>query len=126
LAQWWLDKVYLEPRYYVPINVNPNLLYPKANYSNVDQQLIHATNFIAGFVAYMDLIDTQQLPLEKYGDLPLCMDQYTKIVGSCRLPQFKKDKIIMYDPKLESSKNVVVMYKNRVRVFWFILENGLF
>jgi hypothetical protein len=121
LAQWWLEKVYLEPRYNVPINVNPNLLYPKANYTNVDQQLLYATNFINGFVQYKYLIDTQQLPLEKQGDQPLCMDQYTKIVGTCRLPYKNKDKLKMYEPNLDTARNVTVMYKNRVREILLLL-----
>ncbi len=73
----------MEPRYGVPINVNPNTLYAKANYKTIDEQLVFATNYICGMIEYKKLIDSQQLPVDKHNTMPLCMDQYYKIFGSC-------------------------------------------
>jgi carnitine O-acetyltransferase len=104
----------LEPRYGVPINVNPNTLYAKANYKTIDEQLVFATNYICGMIEYKKLIDSQQLPVEKHNTMPLCMDQYYKIFGSCRVPQLKKDMIKLAQPYINAPKHVTVMYKNRV------------
>lgn len=57
LAQWWLDKVYLEPRYNVPMNVNPGSLYPKVDYKTIDEQLLFATKYILGFLEFKKIID---------------------------------------------------------------------
>ena len=57
LYQWWLDKAYLEPRYSVVINVNPATLYPKANYKTLDEMLIFATTYIAGFFEFKKFLD---------------------------------------------------------------------
>ena len=65
-------------------------------------------------IEYKKLIDSQQLPVEKHGTSPLCMDQYYKIFGSCRVPQKKKDIIKLSQPYLTSPKHITVMYKNRV------------
>ena len=114
LAQWWLDKVYLEPRYPLPINVNPNILFPKQNFNTVDDQLTFATHCIHGVIEYKKIIDSQSLPVEKQGNNFLCMDQYYKIIGSCRVPRKFKDEIKMPQPLMQASNYVTVIYKNRV------------
>lgn len=114
LAQWWLDKVYLEPRYSVTISVNPSLLYPKQNFKDINDQLAFSTNFIYGFLAYKNLIDTQQLPVEKHQDSFMCMDQYYKIVGTTRVPKLGKDELVVHQPYSHDSKYITVIYKNRI------------
>jgi hypothetical protein len=57
LAQWWLDKIYLEPRYNVVINVNPGTLYPRASYKTMDEQLIFATKYICGFLEFKKYLE---------------------------------------------------------------------
>jgi hypothetical protein len=57
LAQWWLDKIYLEPRYNVVINVNPGSLYPRASYKTMDEQLKFATKYICGFLEFKKYLE---------------------------------------------------------------------
>lgn len=52
LSQWWLDKIYLEPRYNLIINSNPGSLYPNANYNTFDDQLKFATKYIGAFLDF--------------------------------------------------------------------------
>lgn len=57
LAQWWLDKIYLEPRYSVVINVSPGTLYPKENYKTLEEQLLFATRYICGFLDFKKFLE---------------------------------------------------------------------
>jgi hypothetical protein len=57
LSQWWYDKIYLEPRYSVVINVNPGSLYPKADYSGLDEQLVFATKYIFAFLDFKNFLE---------------------------------------------------------------------
>lgn len=91
-------------------------MHPKVNFNNINEQIAYATNCIHGVIDYKRLIDSQQLPIEKYLDSPLCMDQYYKIIGSCRIPQRNRDLIKLNQPYIYASKHITVMYKNRVCV----------
>ncbi len=68
-------------------------------------------------VEYKRMIDNQQLPVEKHNTAPLCMDQYYKIFGTCRIPQKNKDLVKIHQPYMFQSKHITVMYKNRVSSF---------
>jgi hypothetical protein len=57
LSQWWLDKIYLEPRYSVVINVNPASLYPKADYKTFDEQLMFAAKYVRGFLQFKNMLE---------------------------------------------------------------------
>ena len=57
------------------------------------------------------------MPVEKLGDSLLCMDQYYKTIGTCRVPnKLKDDMLVMqsYSIDLNKSNHVIVIYKNRV------------
>lgn len=117
MAQWWLDKIYLEPRYNIPINVSPGSLYPKASYTNLDEKLSFVTKYIYGFMEFKKNLDDQMLPTEKLGESNLCMDQYYKLIGTCRIPRKDKDEIkIMqvYKMSLEKMNHIIVMFNNRI------------
>lgn len=116
LSQWWLNKVYLEPRYELLIGCNPASLYPKAAYKTLDEQLEFATKYILGFMQYTKMV-AAGLPVDKSGGDPLCMDQWYKIIGSCRVPGESMDGMkVMKANQIDfgKSNHIVVMFNNRV------------
>ena len=57
------------------------------------------------------------MPTDKLGDANLCMDQYYKMFGTCRIPNKDKDDIKLmqvYNTSLEKSNHITIMFKNRV------------
>ena len=53
--------------------------------------------------------------IDKMGGSPLCMSQYYKILGSCRVPGVQKDGV--YNPSVESdmpAHHIIVMRNNHV------------
>ncbi|RNA01008.1 carnitine O-acetyltransferase isoform X1 [Brachionus plicatilis] len=116
IADWWYDKVYLEPRCSLPIVINPGSIYPQEDYRTLDEQLQFATKYILGMLNFKSLIDNQEFPVEKSGDSYFCMDQYYKLLGTCRIPQKHIDQIkIMHTQNFDLSKNnhVTVLHNNR-------------
>lgn len=117
MHQWWLDKIYLEPRYNLIINANPGQLYPKLNYNTMNGQLHYATKYIQGFLEFKRYLEEQKLPTEKLGEATLCMDQYYKLFGTCRVPRKDKDEFkVMQAYNIDSSRtnHITVMFSNRI------------
>ncbi len=54
------------------------------------------------------------------GDANLCMDQYYKLFGTCRIPAKNMDSIKVfqvYNIDLKKNNHVTVMFNNRVSIF---------
>jgi hypothetical protein len=117
LSEWWLNKIYLEGRYNLPINSNPGQLFPKANFKGMNELLVHATKYIHGFLNFKHFLDEQQLEPEKLGTANLCMDQYYKIIGTTRTPNKDIDNLKMmhvYNIDLEKTNHITVMFANKI------------
>ncbi len=63
------------------------------------------------------------LPIDRYGSEPLCMDQYKKLIGTCRIPGKTIDQLYLYNKT--GHHHVAVFYRNNVRenlyVIYFLL-----
>jgi hypothetical protein len=57
MYEWWLDKIYLEPRHKILTRINPGCLYEKENYKTLDEQLLFATKYIYAFLEYKKILD---------------------------------------------------------------------
>ncbi|UJR33201.1 hypothetical protein I4U23_020656 [Adineta vaga] len=112
LSKWWLDKTYLEWRLNLPIFYNPALIFPRQSYKNFNGQIEFAANFIHGVLRYRAMIDNDQLPIDRFGNDPLCMDQYKKLIGTCRIPAKRIDRLHLYNKS--SHHHVAVFYQNNI------------
>ncbi|CAF2585856.1 unnamed protein product [Rotaria sp. Silwood2] len=116
LSQWWLDKTYLEWRLNLPIFYNPAVVLPRQSYRNFDGQIQYAANFIHSILRYRSLIDDNQIPIDHFGSDPLCMDQYRKVLGICRIPAKSIDRLHLY--KKDGHRHVAVFYRNNVNIIY--------
>ncbi|GLH09742.1 Choline O-acetyltransferase-like Protein [Gryllus bimaculatus] len=123
LADWWLRTAYLEFRYPVVVWSSPGLVFPHQKVCNQDEQLTLAARVISGAVDFKCLIDNNKLPLERMGKDPLDMSQYSKIMGTCRIPGIPRDSLQHADP-CNPPKHVVVAYKNHFFEVAVYGENG--
>lgn len=97
------------------INSNPGVLFPKADFKDLDGQLSYASRLMAGLLDYKVMIDEQTLPVEHMGKNPLCMMQYYQILSACRVPDFEHDKWYCYPPdKPGAPHHITVMYNKNV------------
>ncbi|CAF1023544.1 unnamed protein product [Didymodactylos carnosus] len=117
LSQWWLDQTYLLWRGNLPIYYNPGALFPKQKYRNFDEQLKFAANFIYALLKYRKLIDNDLLPIDRAGTQMLCMDQHTKVFGTCRIPGEKIDRLCLYDKNIKNTnmyRHAALFYRNNI------------
>ena len=62
----------------------------------------------------------EAIPVDMMGKNPLCMNQYFKLLCSCRIPQPFRDDVFIA-PK-GTSKHVVVAYKNEVILHILVIK----
>ncbi|XP_072176698.1 carnitine O-acetyltransferase-like [Diadema setosum] len=128
LSDWWLRVAYLEFRSPVVVNVSPGVIFPRSESSVVgsqEGQLQQAAKLITGIMDFKYMIDTQSVPVDKMGGQPLCMDQYYKILASCRVPGPKIDGVVTYPPNMaDAPKHIVVMYNNQLYTLDVLRADG--
>lgn len=117
LSDWWLKVAYLDFRSPVIINVSPGVIFPKseiADYSGHEGQLQQAAKLIRGVMDFKYLIDTKSVPVDKMAGQPLCMDQYYKVLASCRIPDPKRDNVVSFPPNMAGApRHIIVAYNNQ-------------
>uniref|UniRef100_A0A182JAU3 Choline/carnitine acyltransferase domain-containing protein n=1 Tax=Anopheles atroparvus TaxID=41427 RepID=A0A182JAU3_ANOAO len=109
LADWWLRSAYMEYRDPVIVYSSPGLVFPRAPYRSLDEQLAYAAKIVSAALAYKMLIDAGKIKPEAMGKIPLDMSQYEKIFGTCRIPGRERDSV-QFNPR---SKHIVVACNNR-------------
>lgn len=63
----------------------------------------------------MCMNSSESIPVEKLRDSDLCMRQYYRILGCCRVPRDKRDSVVMYPGGLSSSpRHITVMHNGHV------------
>lgn len=110
LATWWDNVAYFEGRSPVVITTSPGLAFPKVPFTDKVDHLKYAARVISSVVKFKELIDKEAIPVDMMGKSPLCMNQYLKLLCSCRIPQPVRDDVFVA-PK-GTSKHVAVAYKN--------------
>ena len=120
LAEWWLDYAYLlgrEPLICVNWYAADSLDPPRKN------QIERTASFISSALKFKKMIDTESLGVDRmFGTVPLCMDQFSKLFSTCRIPGMPKDALVTYGP--DESKHVVVIRKNQFYWYDVYYEDG--
>nr|XP_009861511.1 carnitine O-acetyltransferase-like [Ciona intestinalis] len=113
LSDWWLDEAYLKSRASVVIHCSPSVSFPKYKFSGVKGQVEQAAKVVAAILDYKVNIDNETLPVEMLGGKPLCMDQYYRILSSCRIPGIEKDGSRCYARSWRPPRHITVICKNK-------------
>lgn len=111
ISDWWEKYVYLRGRDSIMINSNyyvVDMLQSEKNTSTVPTS--RAANIIYRMLKFKYLVETEALePMCIRDVVPMCMDQYKRLFGTCRIPGEECDEIIHYSP--EESNFIVVLCK---------------
>lgn len=110
LSAWWLKVAYLDYRIPVTINVSPGLVFPPRYFRDDGALLIYGARLIKSMLNYKSAIDRGDIKQEMKGQMPLDMQQYHKIFGTCRIPGCETDSVSFND-----SDYIIVMYSNNVK-----------
>ncbi|XP_073952790.1 choline acetyltransferase isoform X1 [Choristoneura fumiferana] len=110
--------MYLKVRLPLPINSNPGMVLPRRHFAKVDEVADLAALFIDDLLDYKEMLDRGELPLERATSRekgqPLCMEQFYRLLGVCRIPQLEKDRLEFppMRPEGEQEELVVVACRN--------------
>ncbi|XP_015765594.1 PREDICTED: carnitine O-acetyltransferase-like isoform X2 [Acropora digitifera] len=114
LATWWDNVAYFEGRSPLVITTSPGLAFPKVSFTDKMDHLKYAARVISTVLKFKELIDSEAIPVDMMGKNPLCMIQYLKLLGSCRIPQPVRDHVVVAPKGM--SKHVIVAYKKEFYV----------
>mmetsp|Transcript_4710 Transcript_4710/g.5354 ORF Transcript_4710/g.5354 Transcript_4710/m.5354 type:complete len:850 (+) Transcript_4710:202-2751(+) len=107
LAEWWEKYVYLRGR--TPLMVNSNYYILDSKHRPTTNQLERAGNIIHNFLLFKDMIENETLePMLIRGKVPLCMEQYERMFGTCRIPGRECDSL-----KHNLSRYIVVVHDGK-------------
>ncbi|CAB3235091.1 unnamed protein product [Arctia plantaginis] len=116
---WWLNDMYLKVRLPLPINSNPGMVFPRRHFAKMEEVADLGALFIDDILDYKEMLDRGELPLERATSRekgqPLCMEQFYRLLGVCRIPEVGKDRLEL--PAVKSGKEeqeelVVVACRN--------------
>ncbi|CAK1578915.1 unnamed protein product [Parnassius mnemosyne] len=102
VTDWWLDDMYLKVRLPLPINSNPGMVFPRRQFSKMEEVADLGALFIDDLLDYKEMLDRGELPLERATSRekgqPLCMEQFYRLLGVCRIPEVGKDRLELPHP----------------------------
>jgi carnitine O-palmitoyltransferase 1 len=111
ISDWWEQYVYLKGRTSLMINSNYYAL-PSRSYIPSKNPLARAASLTYQLMLLKQKLDREQLPPLMLRNLvPMCMQQYTRIFSTTRIPGREEDQLKKYD----TSKHIAVSCKGR----WF-------
>ncbi|KAK2840763.1 hypothetical protein Q7C36_012342 [Tachysurus vachellii] len=110
LYDWWMQSTYLDSRMPVPVYTSPGVVLPQMHFQDRQGQMRFAAKLIAGVLDFKKMIDSETLPVEYLGGQPLCMDQYYKVLSSCRIPGPKKDMVVNHAVGKTTPTHITVVH----------------
>jgi|GEM_PF-356318 len=102
------------------INVNPFFVLQDDPNPGRDNQLERASRLVYSTIKFLQAVRSETLAVDMVKKTPLCMSQYPKLLGTARIPDAKRDKLVFH----ENSKHIVVICNNQFYYFNLLDEDG--
>lgn len=87
--------MYLKNDLALPVNSNPGMVFPPRRFTTILDVARFTARMIDAAVTHKAMLDRRELPIERATSRepgqPLCMAQYYRLLGSCRLPGKDRD-----------------------------------
>ncbi|GJQ73911.1 hypothetical protein Trydic_g18845 [Trypoxylus dichotomus] len=117
---YWLKDMYLGNPAPLPVNSNPGMVFPPRKFTTVLDVARFTARLIEAALDYKTILDRRALPIERATSRepgqPLCMSQYYRVLGSCRIPgseidtQYLSESPLMNNSQL--AEHVIVVCRN--------------
>ncbi|XP_031435061.1 choline O-acetyltransferase isoform X2 [Clupea harengus] len=120
---YWIEDMYLNNRLALPVNSSPVMVLPNQNFNTDGDAIRFAAHLISGVLEYKTLLETRALPVDcargQLAGTPLCMEQYSKLFSSYRLPGPRKDTLVAQKSSvMPEPEHIIVACKNQ----FFVLD----
>ncbi|KAL3121822.1 hypothetical protein niasHT_002050 [Heterodera trifolii] len=106
---FWLPEMYLRQRMPLPVNFSPAYVFPRRHFQSDGDWLFYAALLVRAFLDFKNGVENKKTPRETITDrfsegntVPLCMDQYERILNCYREPGFGED--ILHDRRTNESQ----------------------
>lgn len=87
---YWMNDMYLRNPLALPVNSNPGMVFPPRKFTTISDIARFAARLLDATLDHKAILDRRDLPVERATSRepgqPLCMAQYYRILGSCRIP----------------------------------------
>jgi carnitine O-acetyltransferase len=122
LEDWWLEFIYLRPRWPIAVWIN----YLGASLGNdivpyTMTQVQAAAIMTVHVLKFRTLVVTETLKPETLAGRPLCMDQYSRMFNSCRVPGEESDSIEVFP---HDQKHIIVLRNNSLFKVDVVKDDG--
>ncbi|KAL1517126.1 hypothetical protein ABEB36_000934 [Hypothenemus hampei] len=118
--EYWLNDMYLNFRNPILINSNPGMVFPPRKFTTILDVARFTARLIDATLDHKEILNKKALPIEKATSRelgqPLCMAQYYRILGCCRIPGKNRDSQYIAEIVQEQdhpSEHVIVMCRNQ-------------
>uniref|UniRef100_A0A914YPX6 Choline O-acetyltransferase n=1 Tax=Panagrolaimus superbus TaxID=310955 RepID=A0A914YPX6_9BILA len=111
---FWLPEMYLKPRYPLTLYSNPAYVFPKQNFQSEADCLKYTAWLVRGMLEFKDTIDnrlTEKDYVDKNQTIPMCMDQYDRLLTSYRQAVHGED-VLLRSP-VNEDEHIMVMCQNQ-------------
>lgn len=100
--------MYLNYREPIVINSNPGMVFSPRKFTTILDVARFTARLIDAALTHKDILNKNALPIERATSRepgqPLCMAQYYRILGCCRIPGRTRDSQYITEMKKEFSK----------------------
>ncbi|XP_023310152.1 choline O-acetyltransferase [Anoplophora glabripennis] len=113
--------MYLNYREPIPINSNPGMVMPPRKFTTILDVARFTARLVDAALAHKDILNHRALPAERATSRepgqPLCMTQYYKILGACRIPGKVRDSQYTATPPKngeQAAEHVIVICRSQL------------
>ncbi|KAL3280420.1 hypothetical protein HHI36_017902 [Cryptolaemus montrouzieri] len=118
---YWLNDMYLQNQNALPVNSNPGMVFLPRKFTTILDIARFCSRLLDAALDHKAILDRKCLPIERATSRepgqPLCMAQYYRILGSCRIPGKVRDS--QYNSPLRSqnelrNEHVIVICRSQL------------
>uniref|UniRef100_A0A3B4FLK3 Carnitine O-acetyltransferase-like n=1 Tax=Pundamilia nyererei TaxID=303518 RepID=A0A3B4FLK3_9CICH len=114
----WGKLEYFGNRSPVVINANVPIVCPRLDFRDKQGQIRCAAKLIVALLEFKTTIENETLPAENLGGKPLCMEQYSQLLSTCRIPGLERDSVVFHAKIGNPPKHITVVYNSQ----FFVVE----
>uniref|UniRef100_A0A3Q4GMP1 Carnitine O-acetyltransferase a n=1 Tax=Neolamprologus brichardi TaxID=32507 RepID=A0A3Q4GMP1_NEOBR len=114
----WGKLEYFGNRSPVVINANVQIACPRLDFRDKQGQIRCAAKLIVALLEFKTTIENETLPAENLGGKPLCMEQYSQLLSTCRIPGLERDSVVFHAKIGNPPKHITVVYNSQ----FFVVE----
>ncbi|XP_019767921.2 choline O-acetyltransferase [Dendroctonus ponderosae] len=118
--EYWLNDMYLNYREPIVINSNPGMVFTPRKFTTILDVARFTARLIDAALTHKDILNRNALPIERATSREpgqaLCMTQYYRILGCCRIPGRNRDSQYITELKKEfsqTSEHIIVLCRNQ-------------